>query len=56
MIARDWRGLQQELSRRFVARDLANRAREHHLIGSSQPHAVAVAVLEMLTQIRGLPR
>jgi pimeloyl-ACP methyl ester carboxylesterase len=50
-LARDWRGLQQQLSRRSSRGTWRMVAGSDHLIGNSQPHAVAAAVLELLDQL-----
>jgi len=50
-LARDWRDLQQQLSRRSSRGTWRMVAGSDHLIGSSQPHAVAAAVLELLDQL-----
>jgi len=51
-LARDWRGLQQQLSRRSSRGTWRTVAGSDHLIGNSQPHAVAAAVLELLDHLR----
>jgi hypothetical protein len=50
-LAHDWRGLQQQLSRRSSRGTWRMVAGSDHLIGNSEPHAVAAAVLELLDQL-----
>ena len=52
-LARDWRELQHQLSRRSSRGTWRIVSGSDHLMGNSQPHAVASAVLEMLQQIHG---
>ena len=51
-LARDWRDLQQQLSRRSSRGTWRMVAGSDHLIGNSQPHAVAAAVLDLLDWLR----
>jgi len=48
----EWLPRQQELSRRSRRGSWRVVAGSDHLIGNSQPHAVAAAILEMLAQVR----
>jgi pimeloyl-ACP methyl ester carboxylesterase len=55
MVEKEWLGLQQHFaqsSRRGTWRVVPG---SDHLIGNSQPHAVAGAILEMLAQVRRVP-
>lgn len=51
-LARDWRGLQQQLSRRSSRGTWRVVAGSDHLIGNSQPQAVAAAVLDLVDAVR----
>ena len=51
-LARDWRDLQQQLSRRSSRGTWRIVPGSNHLIAESQPHAVAGAVLEMLGAVQ----
>ena len=50
-LARDWRDLQQQLSRRSSRGTWRMVADSDHLIGNRQPHSVAAAVVGMLEQV-----
>ena len=52
ILARDWRAMHQQLARRSSHGTWRLVAGSNHLIGNSQPHAVAAAVLEMLDRVR----
>lgn len=51
----EWQPLQQGLARRSVRGTWRVVPGSDHLIGNSQPHVVALAVLDMLAQVRGAP-
>ena len=52
MLARDWRTLQQALSRRSSRGTWRIVPGSDHLIGNSQPHVVASVVLDMLARMQ----
>jgi pimeloyl-ACP methyl ester carboxylesterase len=52
MVDREWPGLQQRFAQQSPRGTWRVVPGSNHLIGSSQPHAVASAVLEMLADIR----
>ena len=56
VVAREWRDLQQQLSRRSSRGTWRVVPGSNHLIAGSQPHAVASAALDLLGQARHTPR
>ena len=52
MVEREWLGLQQRFAQRSRRGTWRIVPRSDHLIGNSQPHAVASAVLEVLAAVR----
>ena len=56
VVAREWRDLQQQLSRRSSRGTWRVVPGSTHLIAGSQPHAVAIAALDLLGQARHTPR
>jgi hypothetical protein len=52
LLMAEWIPLQQHLATRSIRGAWRVVAGSDHMIANSQPHAVAVAVLEMLAQIR----